>query len=156
MAKKKVKRCTKCGKIKDITSFYKNKARKDGFFYICIKCYTVYRKKYWKTGEKERERAYHLKHAYGITVDEYNKMLKRQNYKCAICGKPQSACNRNLDVDHNHRTKFVRGLLCQYCNGRLLRYLRDHKNLAIGLVEYLRRALKNDTTWELKRKYDNE
>ncbi|MBU2395730.1 MAG: endonuclease VII domain-containing protein, partial [Gammaproteobacteria bacterium] len=51
-------------------------------------------------------------------------------------------------VDHNHRTGFCRGLLCPFCNTMLLKYLRDNKALARGLVAYLQDALHNDIDWE--------
>jgi uncharacterized protein with ParB-like and HNH nuclease domain len=39
-----------------------------------------------------------------------------QDDKCAICGRPESDFKNRLAVDHNHRTKKVRGLLCFQCN----------------------------------------
>ncbi len=54
---------------------------------------------------------------YGITLDEYNRLLAAQNHCCAICGKPESDYKRkNLSVDHCHDTGKVRGLLCNQCN----------------------------------------
>lgn len=44
---------------------------------------------------------------YGITEDEYNKMLAKTDNKCYICGKPPK--NRALSIDHNHKTGKVRG-----------------------------------------------
>lgn len=43
-------------------------------------------------------------------------MSLNQGYKCAICERPESSFKKRLSVDHNHRTKRVRGLLCFYCN----------------------------------------
>jgi len=54
-----------------------------------------------------------------ITVEEYNKMLNLQDGVCAICGLPPYG-KRALAVDHDHGTGIVRGLLCDYCNRRLL------------------------------------
>jgi 23S rRNA G2445 N2-methylase RlmL len=57
-----------------------------------------------------------LKHAYKISIEEYEKKLKEQNYCCAICNKHRDEFKRNLSVDHNHKTGAVRGLLCVICN----------------------------------------
>lgn len=60
---------------------------------------------------------------YGISLEEYNKLLEKQNYVCAICHCPEKAKSQRKDrefkllsVDHCHTTGKVRGLLCQRCN----------------------------------------
>jgi len=98
---------------------------------------------------KLKARDYHLKYSYGISLEDYNKILEEQQGCCAICKRHYSNFKRNLDVDHNHRTGFVRGLLCSFCNGRVLKHLHDDKNRAQGIVDYLIRALKNDKSWEV-------
>jgi hypothetical protein len=52
----------------------------------------------------------------------YDRLLEAQQGVCAICGKPPPE-NRRLDIDHDHRTLLIRGLLCRGCNMRLR---RDH------------------------------
>lgn len=51
---------------------------------------------------------------FGITLDDYNRMLIQQNGLCAICLNPPKRFN--LAVDHDHKTGLVRGLLCYRCN----------------------------------------
>lgn len=85
---------------------------------------------------------------YGLTVEDYNKMLKHQKGRCAICGKTEKEHGRHLCVDHNHKTGMVRGLLCLYCNSRLMKYIRDSKLRSAGLAKYLQRALRRDKLWE--------
>ena len=53
----------------------------------------------------------------GVDDDRYAEMLRAQNGGCAICGNPPKT--RRLDVDHDHRTGRVRGLLCHRCNRAL-------------------------------------
>jgi len=58
---------------------------------------------------------------YGITLEEYDTMLAKQNYVCAICKNPESMLHKsgrlyNLSIDHDHDTGRVRGLLCRNCN----------------------------------------
>lgn len=46
-------------------------------------------------------------------------MLKEQNGTCAICDKPPTPTKKNkgyLDVDHDHLSGTIRGLLCHRCN----------------------------------------
>ena len=42
--------------------------------------------------------------------------LKKQKGCCAICGKNQNLFKHRLNLDHNHKTGQLRGLLCYYCN----------------------------------------
>lgn len=57
----------------------------------------------------------HLRHSYGITLAEYDTILKGQGGGCAVCGVSSSG-DRKLSVDHCHATGRVRGLLCNRCN----------------------------------------
>jgi hypothetical protein len=66
-----------------------------------------------------------LKYMYGITLDQYNKILKDQDYRCAVCKKHESNEKRSLHVDHDHNTGEIRGLLCNYCNSRFIGRHRD-------------------------------
>ena len=56
-----------------------------------------------------------LKALYGIRLVQYEQMVERQTGVCAICGRPPRG-RRALDVDHDHVTGRVRGLLCGNCN----------------------------------------
>ena len=56
-----------------------------------------------------------LKRIYGITPAQYDDMLVKQNGVCASCGASQRE-GRPLCVDHCHKTKIIRGLLCDACN----------------------------------------
>lgn len=57
----------------------------------------------------------------GITTDEYQSILKYQDYKCAICHLPETRKSRSggiaqLCLDHNHTTNINREFLCHNCN----------------------------------------
>jgi hypothetical protein len=72
---------------------------------------------------------------YGITLEQYNMLLEEQNGACAICGTKSDSY---LSVDHDHKTKIVRGLLCQSCN-IALGLLHDDIGLGERAIEYLSR-----------------
>ena len=67
---------------------------------------------------KYETKDYELKSKYGITLEEYNARLLKQDNKCAICGGINRSGKR-LAVDHCHVTGRVRGLLCSNCNNGL-------------------------------------
>lgn len=69
-----------------------------------------YRKK-----NRSRYRAYALKKAYGITLEQFEHMLISQNNLCAICKQPMKDASDRC-VDHSHTTGKVRELLCKKCN----------------------------------------
>lgn len=66
--------------------------------------------------DPENTRAWALKYNYGITSDDYKRMLDVQHGACAICGRVPSY---RLHVDHDHETGAIRGLLCVRCNNFL-------------------------------------
>lgn len=82
----------------------------------------------------------YLERNYGITLGEYNRMLKYQECKCAICGGEgftMKECHKiKLVVDHCHTTGVVRGLLCHNCN-RALGLFKDSPDSLIEAAKYL-------------------
>lgn len=72
------------------------------------------RERAWRKGNPDRVYENSLKYKYGITLEDYEKMVQLQNGKCKLCGKEEK-----LFVDHCHKTSRVRGLLCNSCNKAL-------------------------------------
>ncbi|MFI6316093.1 endonuclease VII domain-containing protein [Nonomuraea sp. NPDC050556] len=60
------------------------------------------------------DRNYKLKLRYGITEDDFERMLAQQGGLCAICRAVPGTF-----VDHSHATGQVRGILCFNCNNGL-------------------------------------
>lgn len=57
---------------------------------------------------------------YRLTWADYTRLLAQQGGGCAICKAPPSPADRGrLHIDHDHKTKRVRGLLCFACNRSL-------------------------------------
>jgi len=69
---------------------------------------------------KATDRNARLKHVFGITEDQFEQLLDRQNHRCAICLKHKSEHKTRFHIDHNHKTGEIRGLLCNFCNRRLI------------------------------------
>lgn len=96
------------------------------------------RKRYQRDKLKvfHRTRIWRLKRNFGITVEQYDKLLHEQGGVCAIC---KSKGKRLLGVDHCHGTGKVRGLLCHSCN-IALGLLKDSIPSARAAVSYLEAA----------------
>lgn len=75
----------------------------------------------------------HLKRRFGLTLEQYDEMLKSQGGGCALCKRPPPARSA-LHVDHDHETGRVRGLLCFTCNNAL----GDFEDDAVRLREAAR------------------
>lgn len=81
------------------------------------------------------ERWRHFKHRYGLTKEQYDEALAKQGGRCAICRKEGEV----LEVDHDHKTNLVRGLLCHNCNVGL-GHFKDSRHRLIDASAYLIRT----------------
>lgn len=81
----------------------------------------------WRRDNPEKVKGYMrkwlLKKGYGLTLEQYERLLEDQNGVCAICLQPEhrvyNGTLASLAVDHCHETGRVRGLLCIRCNRSL-------------------------------------
>lgn len=100
-----------------------------------------YTERFCKTCTRRARRAKTLRQ-YGWTIEEYESVLKNQEYKCALCkttnpgGKVDAEGNKHFSVDHCHTTGKVRKLLCSMCN-TALGAARDNPELLRKMAEYL-------------------
>lgn len=136
MTQEGIKYCGRCRKHLPRKAFNKDKRRKGGLRYACRKCNHVAKLAYSASDRgRTRQWAARLKRRYNITPKDYNAMLEAQGGVCAACGNHPEGLH--LNVDHNHATGRVRGLLCSSCNLALGNVYEDIKILE-GLVSYIR------------------
>jgi len=101
----------------------------------------------WIKDHPEKRKIYirraHLKRSHGITEEDFEALLEKQQGKCANprCDATfplvMEDYRSGLQVDHDHRTGVIRSLLCGRCNKALGDIDDDIERLA-GLIEYLR------------------
>jgi hypothetical protein len=96
--------------------------------YCSKECYDIGEKKLNKLSSRKS----HLKLKYNLTLENYYKMYENQNKKCLICNKKLS----KLNIDHDHYTGKVRGLLCHGCN-LLLGLVHDNSKILLKAIKYL-------------------
>ncbi|KJE25411.1 Recombination endonuclease VII [Frankia torreyi] len=53
---------------------------------------------------------------YGITLEEWDRLLLGSSGRCTICLRPFKNSTHEPHVDHCHKTGMVRELLCRRCN----------------------------------------
>lgn len=126
------KTCTKCGELKSLNDFHKDKWGKQGRHSYCAacKCQTT-RERHQKNPEIRK--AINRKNRYGVEECDYKKLLVKQDLVCAICS---GLCIKSLCVDHDHESGMVRGLLCNNCNVGI-GYLKDSPNVLASAIIYL-------------------
>lgn len=145
---KELKLCRKCDRMLPLSDFYSSPGRRPSS--PCKGCHNAEGKRRYREHPDPWMRAYEKKKAtpgkirdhsyrtrYGLSLDEYEAWADRLGRRCEICSAvcpPQRY--RRLQVDHNHATGRVRGLLCPRCN-RLLGAVNDDVVLLRSLIAYL-------------------
>ena len=91
-----------------------------------------------------RIRKSRLKIRYNLTQADIDRLLIEQDNNCACCGKPFSEVRAvrgkgKYNVDHDHITGKVRGLLCIKCNSGI-GLLGDTVETVSKAVLYLQRS----------------
>lgn len=91
-----------------------------------------------KTRQWHSKRHYYLKYKFGITEEQYETMLSKQNHCCAICKSSNSGDKRSsrLSIDHCHKTGAIRGLLCSSCN-KAIGLMKDSPEIFSAAIGYL-------------------
>lgn len=130
------KNCSKCGEFKSLEEFgaYKTGPQAGIRYSVCRLCKRE-QGRIWRQ-DKKKVRNSSLKHYYGITLEEYEDLLRQQGGVCAIC---QEASSRvSFDVDHCHNSLQIRGLLCPNCN-KALGLLKDDPHILQRAISYLKK-----------------
>lgn len=71
-----------------------------------------------------------------ITKEQYDDLHKKQEGRCAICGKEPNGFKKSLCLDHCHDTLKVRGFLCDNCNAGLGKFKDSVDNMKKA-IQYL-------------------
>lgn len=128
------KQCSTCKQKKSLDAFSRFKHGTHGRQANCKVCANAKRRE-WGSANRQRLRAYdiawcaahaerkgvlrrrsHLMVTYGITLEDYDRMLAAQGGACKACGSTSPGRRKHFDVDHDHATGEIRGLLCSPCN----------------------------------------
>ena len=152
------KRCTKCSKVKLLIEFDTNSSTYDGLYSWCKSCQRIYKsfhtRNYGKNAQTNKvmqrlqmdrhernlaaKRRSRMKYMYGITPEQYDKILEEQNYLCALCG-----CELTHDavpsIDHSHTLNEMRGIVCRKCN-LMIGLAEDNPRILYLGIKYLHQS----------------
>ena len=129
------RRCPDCGQAKSLEEFPRNRSMAFGRGVYCKPCHNA------RTRASVRRaggaRHYHLRRRYGVGASDVRLLIEKQGGLCALC-----ETNPATQVDHDHKTGRVRGILCLHCNAgmgafhddpgiieRAIRYLEQHRGV---------------------------
>jgi hypothetical protein len=140
------RKCRDCGLIKSIAEYYRTTYKKKECYHT--NCKSCYIKRNQERYDPIKQRDNNLKRLYGkqFGIDEYNKLLEKQDFKCAICKTTEIKGRKTgrggqievFYVDHDHKTGKVRGLLCNICN-RTMGYVGENSGVLEEMIKYLQK-----------------
>lgn len=147
----KVRKCPKCKNVLNIDNFTKDRSNVNGVATYCKTCTSIRHKKHRDLNPEkykstiiktrryaniqEQRRDYSLRSKYGICIEDFEKMLLNQSYKCKICDFEFNN-RKKIFVDHCHKSSKVRGLLCYNCN-IALGHIKDNIYTLKNMINYL-------------------
>ena len=140
-----MKKCTVCKELLDYSNYHNSKKSNDGYSYRCKVCDRAARADYRKRNRARFayiSKVKQLKFIYGISIEDYISIMDEQRGCCAICGDslifPAGSEKYRFALDHCHKTKKVRGLLCLQCNC-VLGQSFDSIDILEKAVQYLKK-----------------
>jgi len=133
-----LRRCSSCREVKVANEFVRNRSTRSGYGPYCKPCHN-------QISRKNRERRhgssrnYLIRYRYGVEAEAVDRALEQQLGLCAICRRSKAR-----QVDHDHQTTQVRGVLCFSCNGALGQFGDDPQRIerAIAYLADARRRFR--------------
>jgi hypothetical protein len=117
--------CALCKEQKNLSEFYPRKSSKGKYSSRCKICVRL--------EVRNNSRV----HKYNLNLENWNKLFKSQDNKCAICGSVEHKRN-HWSTDHDHKTNKVRGILCGNCNS-VLGFAEDNIKILELAILYLQK-----------------
>ena len=130
--------CSKCGSRERIPRYRSvDKKRQNKPETRCRPCFNEYQKE-WRSRRPEPHRQRIRKHnflKYGIDPIEAERLVSTAKH-CQICMVDKPGGGGGWHLDHDHKSKKIRGVLCMNCNRGLGHFKDDVCNL-LNAVDYL-------------------
>ncbi len=147
-------KCNKCARVLNASCFTRRQERPRQVASACKECKAQEAREKRRTDPEAARAAYNLKRTapnrvrstfanalrrkYGMTLEDYARMLNDQDLKCGCCFNSIEPAGRHVHVDHCHATGTIRAILCSMCN-HAVGNVGDDPGAALLLVDYLLR-----------------
>ena len=142
--------CVTCLRALPLTCFAKNKQCVGGRRKHCRDCLKQKRPRGQSDRDRDKARYKTLRRkswaadnfyrrVYGISLEDYARMLNNQNLLCGCCGDRlnHNTNDRATHLDHNHSTGTVRAIVCRRCNS-LIGLCNESEEYLAAVANYLR------------------
>jgi hypothetical protein len=126
------RRCGKCREVKSTSEFPRNRTTKSGFHSYCKPCHQNQFRESLARRHGGSSRHYHLMQKYGIGAIEVDELIRQQGGACAVCRRREAK-----QVDHDHDTGEVRGIVCLLCNAAMGAF-HDDPHLIRRAIAYVK------------------
>lgn len=96
------------------------------------------------TSEVKKQRLKWKKYYYnkiGMSLSEKRLIWIKNEKKCEICEQTKKL--KQIEIDHDHSTGKVRGLICSGCN-KGIGHMKDNLKTLTNAIKYLRKEIKQD------------
>ena len=90
-------------------------------------------KRRWRERNPNANKIYHIRHRYGLSLEDAKQVVSGQFGSCQICG-----LTKKLELDHDHTSGQIRGMVCRRCNLMIEALERPMPYRAVAL-QYLAR-----------------
>ena len=141
--------CRVCQKEKNLVDEYylsrKDPTLPSSYSYECKEC-AVKRTTAYNKKNAYGVRSRYLRRNYGISLEDYEDMIAKQNHRCAICKATEAGgkFNKRFFIDRSS-SGIVRGLLCKSCKVALAE-VGDNIHTLETMIEYLHKSKLNNET----------
>lgn len=151
-----MKRCSRCGLEQPVDLFWSHPRNASRLGSRCKPCELEYSRHRYATSQRVRDlrRNNYLRSVYGLSLEDFQRMLEEQDGVCAICEQPETVMRSGmtrplpLSVDHDHACcpgpkscgECVRGLLCAGCNKKLHAFEGEFRTRAETYLDRYSRA----------------
>lgn len=154
----KAKRCTKCGKVKQVNKFYKYPKNPDGLRYWCKDC-RLENNQQWRENHPEYHKTWRKK--YEEHIQKYGRKWREEHSGYMLGWR-----NRNREYYQKYKREYMRQKRKenpQFCLGRSIavaiwdalrskkagRHWEDLVNFTLGdLVKHLENQFTSNMTWD--------
>lgn len=149
------KECSMCGEMKPLSEFYELACRPGKLHWRCKDCNKKWNTEHYpKYKKRMAERTliwrkqhpnYHITRYSGLSETEIEKIIREHGLVCDICNfkdegfRERKNKPRRVNIDHDHKTGKIRGMLCSRCNLILGRF-EDNINLFHSAIGYLKKS----------------